>query len=138
MQDQAAAHSGLEYSGSRAFYRPQGVIAPHLLVDLIAFMLLEVLSKGRTEVLVDITGVTGFDPPGPEFRRWAVQRWAECASGRIHVAVVARPEIICPEKTGLVVAAEEGLRAHISSDEREAMNWLDAHYCVRPRIPVQK
>jgi len=43
----------------------------------------------------------------------------------IPLAMVARHEHICPEKTGLLIAAEEGLAAHICSTVEEAVAWLD-------------
>jgi hypothetical protein len=39
--------------------------------------------------------------------------------------MVARAEHICPERTGLVVAAEEGLHAYICELEPDALAWLD-------------
>jgi hypothetical protein len=118
-------HSEVVFNGTRAFYRPRGVISAGLLVDLLAYVLQEVRAKGRMEALINITAVTGFDSPDPTFRRWAVKRWAQVAGGAVRVALVTRGELICPERTGLFAAAEEGLHAHICSDEREAMEWLD-------------
>jgi len=46
----------------------------------------------------------------------------ECTSAD---AVVARAEHICPQKTGLLVAAEEGLRAEVCQTEAAALAWLD-------------
>jgi hypothetical protein len=40
--------------------------------------------------------------------------------------MVARYEHICPQKTGLLTAAEEGMQAHICESEAEAIAWLDA------------
>ena len=43
----------------------------------------------------------------------------------IRVVVIARSEHICPKKTGLLIAAEEGLDAHICESVNEAVAWLD-------------
>ena len=44
----------------------------------------------------------------------------------IRVVVIARSEHICPKKTGLLIAAEEGLDAHICESVNEAVAWLDS------------
>jgi hypothetical protein len=81
---------------------------------------------GLTDVLVNITEMVGFESPGPAYRPWVATRWAATAGGVLRVAVVARHEHICPRKTGLLAAADQGLRAHICEAEPEAMAWLDA------------
>ena len=42
--------------------------------------------------------------------------------------MVARHEHICPQKTGLLVAAEEGLQANIFDTEAPAIAWLDSFH----------
>ncbi|VTR93310.1 Uncharacterized protein OS=Pedosphaera parvula (strain Ellin514) GN=Cflav_PD5412 PE=4 SV=1 [Gemmata massiliana] len=118
--------TGFEVVGDRGFYRPSGPVSAGQLADLITAALQRARSAGLCGVLVDVTAVTGFEPPGPAFRRWAVQRWATALGGALRVVLVARPEHICPDRTGLLVAAEEGLRAHICATEAEAVAWLDA------------
>ncbi len=116
-----------EHDGRRAFYRPSGYIEAVHLVDLIAIVLTDALRQGLTQALVSITDVRGFDSPAPSFRAWAVRRWAQTVDGRVGVAVVAKPEHLCPQKTGLIVAAEEGLQASIFTEEIAALAWLDSH-----------
>lgn len=83
-------------------------------------------AEGLGEALIDITAMTGFESPGPAYRRWLVRRWAEVAEDALRVAVVARAEHICPEKTGLLIAAEEGLGANICETTAKAIAWLDS------------
>src|ERR1700748_1160986 len=115
--------SDFEHDGRRAFYRPNGYVEAGYLVDLITHVLHEALDKGIEQALVSITGVIGFESPGPTFRKWAVQRWADAVGGRMTVALVAKPEHVSPHKIGLVVAAEEGLNANIFTDEPDAIAW---------------
>lgn len=96
------------------------------LVDNITYALLRCRDLGIRQALVNITAACGFESPGPAFRRWAVRRWARISSSEISIAVVARPELVCPDKTGLLVAAEEGLHAHICTGEPEALEWFAA------------
>ena len=77
------------------------------------------------EIVVNITDMTGFASPGPAYRRWVAGRWADTVEGKLAVAMVARHEHICPDKTGLLVAAEKGLKANIFVTEAEAIAWLN-------------
>lgn len=96
------------------------------LAQVIADALSDACQAGVHDALVDITQVDGFESPGPLFRAWAVALWARAAGENLHVAIVARREHICPHKTGLLVAAEEGLQANIFDAEAQAVAWLDS------------
>jgi hypothetical protein len=115
----------LQQVGPRCFYRPAGVATAGELAHMIAAALSQARQRGMDQALVDIRSMSGFESPGPAFRRWAVGLWAEKAVDAVRVALLARAEHICPEKTGLLVAAEEGLRANIFEHERDALAWLD-------------
>ena len=110
----------------RAFYRPIGNLSAGQLADLIDDALTLACARDARDILIDITHVVGFESPGPAYRRWVARRWARTAGGRLRVAVVARQEYICPEKTGLLVAAQEGLSAQIGHSEIYALAWLDS------------
>jgi hypothetical protein len=116
----------LEVIGTRGFFRPTGSVSTGELADHITEILAEARAQAVRDVLVNIAALRGFDSPGPAFRRWAARRWAETLGPNIHVAMVARHEHICPHKTGLLVAAENGMHAHICDAETEAVAWLDA------------
>lgn len=116
----------LEVTESRGFFRPNGSVSAGELADQITGALKEAHDRGVQDVLVNIAAMTGFESPGPAYRRWVAQRWAETVGPKIRIAMVARSEHICPRKTGLLVAAEEGIQAHICEAEAEAIAWLDA------------
>jgi hypothetical protein len=130
MQCPSLEHGELAFNATRAFYRPRGIISPCLLVDLLVYVLQDVRAKGRKEVLLNLTGISGFDSPDADFRRWAVKRWARAVNGEMRVALVLKPEYICPERSGMVTAAQEGLHAHVTADEREALEWLDVWHRI--------
>ena len=112
----------------RCIFRPRGTATAVELAQLIADALFDANQGGLDDALVDITAMYGFDSPGPLFRTWAVGLWARAAGEDLRVAVVARPEHICPHKTGLLVAAEEGLQANIFDAEAPAIAWLDSFH----------
>jgi hypothetical protein len=75
-------------------------------------------------LLVDITQLTGFHSPMLHERYWIVRGWAHEAKGRISIAMVARAEMIDPQRFGVVVAQNAGLNAFISDSEKESLAWL--------------
>lgn len=113
-----ANETGLEIVGVRGTYRAHGTSTAGQMAYTISGVLGEARNRGLREVVLDIRNVRGFESPGPAFRRWAAQMWAGSAGSFMRVAMVARAEHICPEKTGLLVAAEHGLRAGIFESER--------------------
>ena len=114
-----------EAEGARGFYRPTGEVSTGQLADIVNTAVAYARWREIDMLLVNISEMTGFDSPGPAYRRWAARRWSETAGPGLRVALVARAEHICPEKTGLLIAAEMGLMAHICATEPEAMAWLD-------------
>ena len=130
--------SAFETLGTRGFYRPAGSVSDGQLADMITEALRCARDQGLRDVLINISAMTGFSSPGPAYRRWVAARWAETAAGTLAVAVVARPEHICPEKTGLLIAAEKGLDAHICDAEPEAIAWLETQLTTRPMAHTQR
>jgi hypothetical protein len=115
-----------ETTEGRGVYRPQGSASAWQLADLITEALEHASATQLREILINISSMSGFEAPGPAYRRWAVRRWASTLRPRIPLVIVARRDHICPEKVGLLVAAEEGLDAHICETEAEAASWLQA------------
>ena len=116
--------AGFEAREGRGFYRPTGTVSAGELADLIAAALERARAEAVRDVVISMVALTGFTSPGPAYRRWVARRWAHVAGPELRVAVVAREEHICPEKTGLLAAAEEGLQAYICTTEDEAVAWL--------------
>jgi len=112
----------------RHVFRPRGTATAVELAQSIADVLFDAAQGGLDDALVDITAVYGFESPGPNFRAWAVGLWSRMAGEDLRVAIVARPEHICPHKTGLLIAAELGLQANIFDAEAPAVAWLDSFY----------
>jgi len=130
--------SNFEAAGNRGTYRPTGTMSAGQLADLITAALHRARHDRLSEILINISAVQGFESPGPAFRRWAVLRWAQVVGTGLRIALIARPELVCPKKTGLLVAAEEGLRANIFTTEPEAAAWLDTPPQPGPNSPVRQ
>src|SRR5689334_22374422 len=100
-------------AGDQCVFRASGVAGAGELAHAISAALDRAREERVAQGLVDLTAMSGFESPGPAFRRWAVGLWAKAAGGGLRVAILARREHICPAKTGLLAAAEEGLHANI-------------------------
>jgi len=124
LRNNGLGFSSFAAQGDCGFFRLSGNYSPGELADLITTSLSQARELEMHDVLVDITGVTGLKSPGPAYRRWVAKKWAETTGGAVRVAMVARREHICPRKTGLLIAAEHGLNAHICEAEAEAITWL--------------
>jgi hypothetical protein len=116
---------GLLIENGRAFYRPTGAVSFDQCVALVRAVIDEACNCGARELLVDTTELTGFESPTEFHRFLAALNWAEAARGRLHLAMVARPEMIHPERVGVSVAAEHGLVSNIFPTHSGARAWLD-------------
>jgi hypothetical protein len=109
----------------RAFYQPKGSVSFDECVARVRAAIDEACRLGARDLLVDTTELTGFDSP-TEFSRFvAALSWADTARGRLYLAVVARPEMIHPERIGVAVAASRDLVSNIFPTRAGAIAWLD-------------
>ncbi len=81
-------------------------------------------SRNIAKLLVDTTGLEGFNPPGVLDRIWMAHQFSAAAGMAVKVALVARPELIHPQKIGVMVARSLGMAADVFSDGDAALAWL--------------
>jgi hypothetical protein len=81
---------------------------------------------GVRDLLVNTCGLYGFATPDTFQRFFAVVAWAAAASAVLRLVVVARAEVIDPQRFGVTVAANRGLVSNIVTTEAEAVAWLDS------------
>ncbi len=116
---------GFVLEGRRAVYRPVGSVSFDEVAALVRAAIAAARSNQARELLVDTTALTGFPSPDTSQRFLAVVKWAEEARGSVRLAMVARPEMIDPQKFGVAVATNRGLASNIFATEGEARAWLD-------------
>jgi hypothetical protein len=127
-----SAPENFEQVGTRGFFRPVGVVTFEQALDLMIAGLEYARSLGLKDVVVNIQGLTGFPPPST-FARYAMAvRGAQSGGGVVRVAVITRPEIIDPQKIGVVMAQNRGLDADVFTVEADGIRWLDSRAGVRP------
>ena len=117
---------GFIVEGRRGIYRPVGSVSFREAATLVRAAIAVARSKEAEELLVDTTALTGFSSPDTFERYLAVVEWAEEARGGVRLAMVARAEMIDPQRFGVTVAANRSLVSNIFTTEREARAWLDA------------
>jgi hypothetical protein len=124
-----------EQVGKRGFYRPVGVVSFERAVELVAEGMRFARSLGLTDLLVNTHGLTGHASPSIFARHALAVKWAESAGSTLHVAIVARPELIDPQKIGALMAQNRGVSGDVFSTEVAAITWLDARSAGAAIIP---
>ena len=79
---------------------------------------------GVRRVAVDATAVEGVQTPSLADRHAMVRTWADAAGGRLVVAMACAPELMDPERFGVVAAANFGLHTNVFSSVDDALAWL--------------
>jgi hypothetical protein len=107
-----------------AVFRPSGEVTLGRGIEMVTSAINEARQLGIRKMLVVTTGLTGFASPSLGTRYFFVHEWAKAAQGKVSVALVARPEMIDPQKFGVTVANSAGLTTDVFTTEGEAMAWL--------------
>jgi hypothetical protein len=119
------APEGFLLVGTRGFYRPQATVTFAVAVDMVEAAIIHARDTGVPELLINVTGLVGYAPPGTMERYDMALRWVAAARGGIRTVMVARPELVAPDKISILIAANRGLIANVFTNEEEAENWLD-------------
>lgn len=81
-------------------------------------------NRGCLRLLVDACQLAGFPSPTVAERYFIVRGWALIANGQVELSLVLQQHLIDPDRFGMVVAANAGLRANVFSSQLEALDWL--------------
>ena len=127
--------ANFEQVGKRGFYRPIGNVTFERAVDMVAEGMRLARSLGLHDLLVNTTGFSGFPPPSIFARHALAVKWAESAGSGLIVAMVARSELIDPEKIGVLMAQNRGASGDVFPTEAAALAWLDARSGGSAAIP---
>lgn len=114
--------------GRRGFYRPSGKVSFEQAVELVGMAMRHARSLELSSLLVNTNGFTGITPPTIFARHALAVKWAESAGARLHVALVARPEFIDPQKIGVLMAQNRGVSGDVFTNEASAIAWLDSRH----------
>ena len=120
-------NTDFEQIGKRGFYRPSARVSFEQAVEMVAGAMREARSLGLIDLLVNTKGLVGFGQPSIFARHTLAVEWARAAGTNLRVAVVARPELIDPQKIGVLMAQNRGVAGDVFTNEAEALAWLDSH-----------
>lgn len=114
-----------EVVGKRAYYRPVGKASFEQAIEMAAATMVRCRELQVPSLLINTLGLTGMQSPSIFTRHLLAVRWAESAGSSLHVAMVARGELIDPEKIGVLMAQNRGVSGDVFTTEAAALAWLD-------------
>jgi hypothetical protein len=115
----------LEIFEDYAVFRPTGRVSLERAIDVVRTAIASARECRIGKLLVDTSGLTGFEPPSIAHRYFFFHDWARAAEREVRLALVVRPELIDPQKFGRTVAANAGFITDVFTTEEEALAWLD-------------
>ena len=122
--EHATGEASFEVIGEVARFRLTGQQVLEDGVQQIADAIVRTRESGYDKLLVDITAITGVEPPGVDRRYWLMGEWAKAGRGSVRVAMVARPEFIEPDRYAVIAGMNAGFTNNVFETEAEAMDWL--------------
>jgi hypothetical protein len=105
-------------------FRPVGKITLPDAISLITRAIKFTRDRQCPKLLVNALGLTGYAMPTLSDRYFAGRTWAAAAEKVVSAVLVIPPEMIDPEKFGVIVARNAGMNAEVFSTEAEAQRWL--------------
>lgn len=114
-----------EQIGTRGFYRPTCSASFEQAVDLVAAAMAFAREAGCTDLLVNVYGLTGIQPPTVFARYDLAVKWARSAGSQLRVALVTPAELIDPQKIGVLMAQNRGATGDAFTSEAQAIAWLN-------------
>jgi len=111
-----------------AAYDPIGVVSLEKAANLISSAIIFARDHNIKLLLVDARQLTGFPSPSLPDRYFIAREWALAGKNQVSVAVVLQRYMIDPERFGVQVAINMGMRANVFDSRPEALTWL-----LRPR-----
>lgn len=115
-----------ERVGSRGFYRPVAQVSFERAVDMVADAMRVARDMGLEDLLANTTGLTGFPSPSVFARHAMITKWLEAGGSALRVALVARAELIDPQKIGVLMLQNRGGNGDAFTNEVDAIAWLDS------------
>ena len=115
-----------EQIGTRGFYRPIAIVSFEQAIEMVAQAMRYARERGLVDLLANANGLTGYPQPSTFARYSLAVKWAEAAGGSLRVALIARPEIIDPQRIGVLMAQNRGVNGDVFTNESDALAWLDA------------
>jgi hypothetical protein len=109
---------------SHAVFRPVGCVSLQQAVQMVLSAILHAREQNIRNLVTDLLGLTGFESPSVPVRFQFIKEWAQAAGGFVRLAMVVRPEMIDPQKIGVLVGRHHGLVCDVFPTEPDALAWI--------------
>lgn len=106
------------------FYQLAGRVSIDQVVKAVTQVIVATRDQGVKRLLVDASKLSGFASPSVADRYFIVRGWAEVAGGQVEMSMVVQQHLIDPDRFGVIVATNLGMRANVFSSQSEAITWL--------------
>ncbi|MGH8234130.1 MAG: hypothetical protein ACREPU_08030 [Rhodanobacteraceae bacterium] len=116
--------ASFEVIGQIACFRLTGEQVLESGVRLITDAIVRTKEAGLDKLLVDITAITGVEPPSINTRHWLMGEWARAGRSSVRAAIVVRPEFIDPDRFGVIAGMNAGFISNVFESEDRALDWL--------------
>jgi hypothetical protein len=113
-----------ELRNGYAYYRPVGEMPLAEAIELVRLALVYCTEQGLPCLLVNCTALTGLGEPSMADRFFMATKWASVAANKVTVAMVLTPALMHPQKFGVMVARNRGVKGDAFLSEAEAEAWL--------------
>jgi hypothetical protein len=123
--DRMSTLKHFEQVGRRGFFRPVGTMSFEQAIEVVAEAMRHARSLDLVDMLVNTSGLAGFPTPDVFARYSLASKWAESAGAALRVALVARAELVDPQKIGVLMAQNRGVSGDVFTTEAAAIAWLD-------------
>ena len=107
-----------------AIYRPIANVSLQEAISLVSRAIIFAKNHQVRRLLVNTKKLTGFGPIGALDRYTMGEQFANAGWFSVRLAVVARAELIDPQRFGVTVARNRGLDVDVFTSEAKALAWL--------------
>src|SRR5258708_7533125 len=107
-----------------ACYAPVGAVSLDMASNLVTSAIIFAREQKIRRLLIDATQLTGFHSPSVAERYWIVRKWAKESKNLVEAAVALQRYLIDPERFGVQVAINLGMRADVFESSSDALSWL--------------
>ena len=116
--------SDLNFEDGCACYHPAGNVSLAEAVEHCTEAISFARTYGIGRLLIDATQLGGFPSPTVAERYWIARNFAFQAKTLVTVSFALQPHLLDPERFGVTVATNLGMRTNAFSAKSEALAWL--------------
>jgi len=129
---QPVAPENFQICEGYACYAPADTMSLKQAVALITTAIIFARDNKIRRLLIDATQLSGFQSPSVADRYWIVRHWAAESQNLVEVAFTLPRYVIDPERFGVQVAINLGMRTDVFESRAEAIVWLLS--AAKPRL----